>query len=387
MSSPSSSSTEPGGSEERPRARPRRESDLDGNPVVAVLLFAATTFTCFMVYGVQWAGGDPLSDPGIAADSLRFAGGLMAILLAHEMGHYIVARLHGFRLSLPYFLPLPFAFGTLGAIIRLRTLPRSRRALLEMGAAGPIAGFVVSLVVLFLGLPATEAFSRPEIQLAWPPPPPEVLGPLEQAAMDALMVVDSAFQAVLGWLPGAEEPSGEGLPLLILANPLAMDLVGELVLGRVPGRYDSLGPFGLAGWAGCLLTGINLLPIGQLDGGHIFNGLAPSWSRRVSKGVLVLVVLGGALWAGWIVWALLLWVLRAWVSLEVPEEPGLPLRARVVAVVAVICFVLSFMPRPLELEELPYDRIDFVDEQGQEIPAAEVSAWQEEARAALEEGR
>lgn len=387
MSSPSSSSTERSSPASPPRARPRTGPGLDGNPVVAVLLFVATTFTCFMVYGVQWAGGDPLSDPRVAGESLRFAGGLMAILLAHEMGHYIVARLHGFRLSLPYFLPLPFAFGTLGAVIRLRTLPRSRRALLEMGAAGPIAGFVVSLVVLFLGLPATEAFARPELQLTWPPPPPEVLGPVEQAAMDALMAVDSALQAVLGWLPGGGSEASDGLPLLILANPLAMDLVGELVLGRVPGRYDTLGPFALAGWAGCLLTGINLLPIGQLDGGHIFNGLAPRWSRRVSQGVLVLVVLGGALWAGWIVWALLLWVLRAWISLEVPEQPGLPLRARVVAVLAVACFVLSFMPRPLELEELPLDEVDFVDQHGDPIPAEEVSAWQEAARTALEEGR
>ena len=102
----------------------------------AVLLFLATLLSVFLVYGYSWTAGDPLQDPETALQSAQFAVTLMGILLAHEMGHYLVALRHGFRLSLPYFLPFPAAFGTFGAIIRLRSLPRSRTALLEMGAAG-----------------------------------------------------------------------------------------------------------------------------------------------------------------------------------------------------------------------------------------------------------
>ena len=96
-------------------------------------MFALTLCSVFLVYGYQWAGGNPLTDPGVAWGSFQFASTLMLILLAHELGHYFVARHHGFQLSVPYFLPFPFAFGTLGAVIRLRSLPKSRTALLEMG--------------------------------------------------------------------------------------------------------------------------------------------------------------------------------------------------------------------------------------------------------------
>ena len=377
MSSPSDSSTD--APNDSPRkgvtAGPKRPPE-DGRPLVAVVLFLATTFTCFMVYGTQWAAGDPLTDPEVAADSARFAFGLMAILLAHEMGHYLVARRHGFRLSLPYFLPLPFAFGTLGAIIRLKTLPRSRTALLEMGAAGPIAGFVVALGVLALGMPEITAHPTPEMPLQWPPdpvPPPADwlvsfdawLAPrLEQWPWNVIFPVDG---------PGE-------MTLFILANPPAMDLVGEVVLGRVPGRYDSLGPLGLAGWAGCLLTGINLVPIGQLDGGHIFTALAPRHARRLSRVLLVVVFLAGVLWMGWVVWALLLLGLRAWIGLDVPERPGLTPRARFVAVAALVCMLLSLMPRPFELERLGLDEIRFVDQHGDTVSSEEIEAWRSAAR-------
>ena len=132
-----------------------------------MVLFVATFACVFLVYGFQWTGSNPLTDADSATASAKFAGALMAILLAHEMAHYWVARAHGFALSLPYFLPFPAAFGTFGAIIRLRSLPPSRTGLLEMGAAGPIAGFVVAAVAIVAGLPGTVEHAAPE--LTWDP--------------------------------------------------------------------------------------------------------------------------------------------------------------------------------------------------------------------------
>ncbi|MDP6933161.1 MAG: site-2 protease family protein, partial [Myxococcota bacterium] len=222
---------------------------------VAVLLFMATLVCVYLVYGYQWTDGDPLRDGGTAWESAQFASALMAILLAHEMGHYWVARRHGFELSLPYFLPFPMAFGTFGAIIRLRSLPPNRTALLEMGAAGPLAGFVVAVVVMALGLPETVPQAVVELPMARPPPIPEIVdGELTgwAALLDGLL-----GHPPLSWIFPPVEP--ETLPLLVLANPPVMDLVGSVVMGAAPGRYDILGPLALAGWVGCLLTAINLV--------------------------------------------------------------------------------------------------------------------------------
>lgn len=328
----------------------------------AALLFFATLLSVYLVYGYSWTGGDPLQDWQTAAASAQFSITLMGILLAHEMGHYLVALRHGFRLSLPYFLPFPAAFGTFGAIIRLRSLPRSRTALLEMGAAGPLAGFAVAMLAFAVGLPGTIERDAPQILLdttallAAPPPP---------GALDALL--DQAFSVPpLSWLLSVP-PSGT-VSMLIMANPPGMDLIGELLLGAAPGRYAELSPIGMAGWVGCLLTGINLLPIGQLDGGHILNALAPRAAPWVSRVGVVLALVAGTMWTGWLVWGAMLLFLRAWMSLPVPERPGLTPRARFVGLLALLAFALSFMPSPLEIEDVPLDQIHFVDADGNRVP-------------------
>lgn len=274
-------------------------------------LFLLTLGSVWLTYALFWGEDRPLGDAALARDAAAFAVSLMSILLAHELGHYTVARLHGFETSPPWFIPFPMGFGTFGAVIRLRSLPPSRSALLEMGAAGPIAGLVVAIGVLALGLPQTGP----------PPPlPPGAAGPVE---------------------------------VTILANPLAMDLLGVWLLGAPPGRFDTLSPTALAGWVGCLLTGVNLLPIGQLDGGHLLRALRPAAAPRVSQVLLVLALLGGWFWSGWLVWAALLWLLGASRPLPVPAQPGLSARALGVLAVAVLAFVLSFMPVPFQQDVLP----------------------------------
>jgi membrane-associated protease RseP (regulator of RpoE activity) len=299
-------------------------------------LFCATLCSVYLVYGFLWTGGNPLTEADAAGKAASFAGTLMAILLAHEMGHWLVARRHGFALSLPYFIPFPAAFGTFGAVIRLRSLPRSRTALLEMGAAGPLAGFVVSAAAIAISLPETGPApplpSVPSVAIEWP----AWLGPLDG-------MLDYAFPPPP---PGHAE-------VLIFANPPLMDLLGTLQLGAPPGRFDELAPMALAGWVGCLLTAMNLLPIGQLDGGHIMAGLWPKQAQRISKLLLGVVLAAGLLWTPWAVWASLLFFFRGYENLEVPQEPKLTKRAWLVLALVVLAFALSFMPVPMEPDFLP----------------------------------
>lgn len=262
-----------------------------------------------------------------ASHALAFSLPLLAILGAHEMGHYLVARRHGFHLSLPLFVPFPSGFGTMGAIIRLRSPPRSRQALLEMGVAGPLAGAVVAFLVLALtlGLDAAAPELHPWAPLVW---------------LDA-------------WLAKTLGPA-EGPPQIAVFNdPMIVRVIGAALPGGAPGRYDVLHPAALAGWVGCLLTGINLLPIGQLDGGHVFNAVFPRASRRISLVLAAVLLAAGWFWPGWFVWGAFLLFFGAARPLPVAEQPALPTRARLLALAALILFLLTFMPVPIEIESLP----------------------------------
>jgi membrane-associated protease RseP (regulator of RpoE activity) len=320
-----------------------------------VLLFVATFASVFLVYGFQWMGANPLTDAEAAVGSAQFSIALMAILLSHEMAHYWVARAHGFALSLPYFLPFPAAFGTFGAIIRLRSLPRNRTGLLEMGAAGPLAGFVVAVAAIALGLPHTVEHAVP--QMVWDP-----------ALIEALRAPIETPTGISAWLAEILPAQGPNdLPLMVLANPPIMDILGSMVLGEAPSRYATLDPLATAGWVGCLLTAINLIPIGQLDGGHILNAITPTRAPLVSRLLLGVALAASVLWMGWAFWAVLLIIMGAWVSLPVPHVPSLTPRAWGFAALSVLAFGLSFMPAPIEMEGFPLQTIDWVDEDGEPI--------------------
>ncbi len=281
----------------------------------SVALFVATLASMFWSQG----GVEAFRDPEVAGGAAAYTAALMSILLTHELAHYFVALRHGFRLSLPWFIPLPFGFGTLGAVIQLRSLPRNRTALLEMGVAGPLAGAVVAFVMLAIGL----RWTGPDIAL---------------------------------------EP---GSSYLIFADPWIVKVLGTLVAGEPPGRYAALHPVALAGWVGCLVTSINLLPLGQADGGHVLGALLPRWARHVSWGVIGLMLAGGLLvWPGWAVWAGVLMILGAWRNLAVPERPPLTTRARWLAVAALGVLILTFMPRPIEIEEGPVAERSGADGEG-----------------------
>ncbi len=259
---------------------------------IAVALFAVTGVCVFLVHWLGWHVERSLAS---ALQSMAFSGALLFVLLAHELGHYIYARRTGFRLSLPWFLPAPFLVGTLGAVIKVRERPRTRDELLGLGASGPLVG--LAAIVCVLGLRAM----LPE--MGTPDPEWELRRPL------------------LWWVVGA--------PLGRVAPPTPSD------------------PLGFAAWVGCLVTGMNLLPFGQLDGGHVLGALRPEWRSRAMWGVTGLALSMAFLWPPWAVWVAVLHAMGAQRPLEAKDERDeVSPPSRAVGGAAVVCFLLCITPAP-----------------------------------------
>lgn len=264
---------------------------------IAAILFCCTCVTVFVVHWLTWQ--DPTTGVRAGLRALGFTVALMAILLAHELGHIVVARAHRFRLGLPWFLPFPFLVGTLGAVIRLRETPRTRTALLEMGAAGPLVGLAAVVVV----------------SIAW---------------------------------VGVGPVVGESMAGVTLSTPAIMHLVhlgltGELAAGVVP-----TDPLGFAAWIGCLVTAMNLVPLGQLDGGHIAGALFPRAASAIGWVCTGLLLALGLLWPGWAAWVLVLHLMGARHRADVRDAgPPVSTRSQWVAGSAGVAFALCFTPIPV----------------------------------------
>jgi membrane-associated protease RseP (regulator of RpoE activity) len=309
-----------------------REAEAAPRLHLHLLLFVLTCGTTF-VAGAQLAGSFDVRA------GVQFAGTLMTILLCHEMGHYIVARRHQLDVSLPYFIPLPpfVSLGTMGAVIRMRRPISDRNQLIDVGAAGPLAGLVAAIPLLLVGLS---------------------LSPLGHSTQEGSVI--------------------EGNSLAYLALKF---LVHGQYLPAADGTDVQLHPMAFAAWVGLLITMINLIPIGQLDGGHIASAwLGPRHERMSGWLHRLLLVVGAAVvafllaegrsagwtWedsltraalAGmpWLVWAVLLLVMRRLSGgVYHPPVEGEPLSRgrRVLAAVMVIVFVLLFTPIPLR-EAIP----------------------------------
>jgi len=244
---------------------------------------------------------------------LSFSVPLVAILLAHELGHYVTARRHGVNASPPFFIPAPVIsiIGTLGAFIRIRTVLTDRRQLLDIGVMGPFAGFVVALPVLVLGL-------------AWSTPLP-----LTQ--------------------PGAGLLLNLGPDVVPIGSSLLTMLVRDLMPGGAGGGL-ALHPLAFAGWIGMFMTMLNLLPLAQLDGGHALYAALPRAQGRLALVFWVaLAVLGWFTWQGWLMWAVFIVVLSRGRLAHPPVldvERGLPRSRQAMALAALILFILTFVPRP-----------------------------------------
>ena len=261
-------------------------------------------------FPASWA----FSHPSRLLLGLPFAATLMLILLAHEMGHYLFCKRYGVWATLPFFIPAPTLIGTLGAFIRIRSPIRSRTALFDIGIAGPIAGFVVAVAVLSVSL----GFSKP-IPLGMPNPDLEIGFPLIFHFLHRLLASASAAKGV-----------------------------GLLPLNRV-----ILHPTAIAAWVGMFATSLNLLPGGQLDGGHIVFSLAPRAHKFVSRlTILILLPMAYYLWTGWFVWAILLQLS----SLRHPQVADWPRVSGVrawLAVFALVMLILTLTPAPFGHASVP----------------------------------
>ena len=280
--------------EAAPAAPPRKPRALWN-----LVLFLLTLMTTVLAGALQ-EGVNPLTDPGQIPRGFPFAFALMGILLAHELGHYLVARRHGIDVTLPYFIPAPSFIGTFGAFIKMRTPARDANTLLDIGAAGPLVGVGVSIPLVALGLSLSEV---------------------------------KQIQGQAGTM---------------LGDSLLLWLINRLVVGPIPPGFDVvIHPVGFAGWIGLLVTSLNLLPIGQLDGGHVVYALLGERQNRISKfvfaGLLALGILG---WEGWLVWGILLLVMGF--RHPPPVEWWVPLdrRRKVIGWLTVAVFILTFIPVP-----------------------------------------
>jgi membrane-associated protease RseP (regulator of RpoE activity) len=299
-------------------------------------LLAATLASTTAVYFYGWSA-EP--EPGVRVmDALLFSLPALLILGAHEMGHFLMARAHGVDSSWPYFLPAPFAFGTLGAVIRLKGRIPSRNALMDVGAAGPLAGLAVALPLLVVGVLA----SRPVVAAAAPFPPSASL----------LALAQDAGHAMRHWLDGTSAPEVVGGGATSFGDNLLTWLVVRLTWGKLaPGTDLEAHPVFIAAWFGLLVTMLNLLPVGQLDGGHVVRAaLGPRAERvgpHVASALLVLALLASVSWLVWffIVTRLVGFGHPAPVDDEAPLSRG----RKVVAVCCWVATVVCFMPVPVDV--------------------------------------
>jgi Zn-dependent protease len=249
-----------------------------------------------------------LAQPSRLLLGVPFAGTLMLILLAHEMGHFVYCMRYGVNATLPYFIPAPTLIGTLGAFIRIKSPIRSREALFDIGIAGPIAGFVVALITLIAALT------------------------LSKTLPNGMVPSDIVF----------------GYPLIFHFAHWLLGTIGLSGPGRIALNSAYLHPTAFAAWVGMFATALNLLPGGQLDGGHMVYALSPRAHKHVSRlTVGVLLPMGFLLWAGWLIWALLL-TISGVRHPQVPPWPGLGRGRKLLALLALLMLVLTFVPEPFK---------------------------------------
>ncbi|PSQ27779.1 hypothetical protein BRD03_06070 [Halobacteriales archaeon QS_9_68_17] len=216
---------------------------IDGIPWTNVVLAVATVFSTLFV-GTVWYGLDPMANPWTILYAWPFTAAVMGVLGIHELGHYVMSRYHGVDASLPYFLPLPNLIGTMGAVIKIRGQMPDRKALFDIGAAGPLAGLIATVVVTTIGL-----------------------------HLDPVSVPEGSLPFELGYPPLLQ------LLAALTGQPLSFP------------AGQSINPVVVGGWVGMFVTFLNLLPVGQLDGGHIVRAIAGE--RQETVAALVPAVLFG----------------------------------------------------------------------------------------------
>ncbi len=318
----------------RPAARPSRLW-------INILLFVVTIFSVLFA-GMTYVTGDQFPNTTAGALAALWTGGipymisLLAILGTHEMGHYLASRHHGVEASLPYFIPMPIGLGTMGAFINMKGVPRNRNHLMDIGAAGPLAGFIVAVVVLVIGLRMSVIDIIP---VAFP------AGYGAQIEGNSILIPCSQIPFLR-----YAAPSTRGIRHHTLLHWLQYFFTG---LPAPFGATDvMLSPVAWAGWVGILVTALNLIPAGTLDGGHIAQTL---FGKRATRTILP-IVLGVACSA----WPGLEWLVALGSNDLFPggqglcrtrwtRSPRLSKNRRAIGILCIVLFLITFTPVPFSL--------------------------------------
>jgi membrane-associated protease RseP (regulator of RpoE activity) len=267
-----------------------------------ILLFIATFFTT-LIAGALLNGVIPWEEPEKIYRGLPFSLTLLLILMVHELSHYFTSRRHHVSASLPYFIPAPPIIGTFGAIIKMKPPIPDKRSLIDIGASGPIGGFIIAIIACVTGLSLSEV-----------------------------------------------KPAGALDGGLAFGSSLLFSFLSDLVLQTGPEEYDvMLHPVAFAGWIGLLVTSLNLLPIGQLDGGHIVYALFGEKHGLIAKITIpILIVMGITLWPGWIVWAILMLIMGHKHPPVVYPHIQLDKNRKIIGWISLAIFILTFTPMPVQ---------------------------------------
>jgi len=266
-------------------------------------LFIAT-FLSTLLAGAMHAGVNLLKKPEEIYKGLPFALTLMLILLGHELSHYFASRKHNVEATLPYFIPAPTIVGTFGAFIKMKSPITTRKALLDIGVSGPIAGFIISIMVSIIGLSISEVVP--------------------------IKMTEGGIR---------------------LGDSLLFAFLSEIILDYQPAYQDVLlHPVAFAGWIGLFITSLNLIPVGQLDGGHIAYALFGERYTLLSKVLIpVMLLLGLLLWEGWALWGVLLLIFGLKHPPILYPEVSLDRKRRFIGLLAFAIFVLTFIPVPFKI--------------------------------------
>ncbi len=298
------------------RAQPENRA---GSLAIAIGLFALTVISTLAVgaqFSIAYARGEMpafedffrsyfqiLRSPHAMLAGLPFAATLLGILLAHELGHYFTCRYYGMSASYPYFIPAPTLIGTMGAFIRIRSPIVNRKALFDVGLSGPVAGFIFIVPAM------------------------------------AFAILHSKI------IPGVQADSA-----VVFGEPVLMRILLALLRPGVHAADLLLNPIGRGAWVGLFATSLNLIPGGQLDGGHILYALSSESHRRVTFGVAIALLPLAYFWWGWIAWAVILLVLGFRHPPLIDRRALLDNKRRVWAAIGLAIFVLSFMPVPVMIQ-------------------------------------
>jgi len=271
------------------------------HPAVPVGLFVVTVLTTLLAGALQ-AGADLFENPLEIWRGIPFSFTLLLILGCHELGHWLASRRHGVNVSLPYFIPGPTLVGTFGAFIALKSPIADRNALIDIGAAGPLAGLAVTIPLLFVGLALSP------------------IVPAVQTEGVGLHLGECALFSAINWV----------------------------VNGTIaPDQDVILHPVAFAGWIGLLVTSLNLIPVGQLDGGHIVYSIFGQRQREIAWMVVgMLLVLGVLGWEGWLIWGGILLILGVRHPPVIYEWGELDNKRLAIGYLAMFCFALTFTPIP-----------------------------------------